>query len=232
MTQQIRQNLSSTTLFNFTDTYEHLISNLTNGFYCGDVYEKLPFSTGVGYKAPMVCFCDIPLGSVKQHLIWYGNYGIGIKRDFARTHFVNPVWYIHKDNPIIGEMYKSTNHEELRMSKILPYLKQVSGRQVPFNANKSKIKKFYDEREWRFIPRDSKYVAELVKGRSHEENEQNVSNTKRVTIMPLDLKYVEYIIVNESVEKTKLLQTLSDLGVKENIDFPTIITSVQIRKDF
>ena len=71
-------NLSSTTLFNFTDEFIHLKDALENGFYCGDIYEKLPFGENLGYKVPMVCFCDIPLGMIKHHLSWYGEYSIGI----------------------------------------------------------------------------------------------------------------------------------------------------------
>ena len=100
------QNLSSTTLFNFTDTFDHLVSNLKNGFYCGEIYEKLPIKNIVsGYRVPMVRFCDIPLGQINEHLEWYGNFSIGIKRDYAReVHGINPVWYLHPDNLILRKL--------------------------------------------------------------------------------------------------------------------------------
>ena len=99
------QNLSSTTLFNFTDSYSHLVSNLENGFYCGELYEKLPLKPkAAGYRVAMVCFCDIPLGQIKEHLGWYGNFAIGIRREYARTHGINPVWYMHTDNIVLKKM--------------------------------------------------------------------------------------------------------------------------------
>lgn len=92
--------LSSTTLFNFTHTFEHLEDNLLKGFYAGTTYEKLPKRNN-GYSIPMVCFCDIPLGMIKEHLDWYGNFGIGIKRTYARKHGVSPVFLcsLRQQNP-------------------------------------------------------------------------------------------------------------------------------------
>lgn len=206
MSNSMYQNISSTTLFNFTEKFEYLLSNLQSGFFCGDIYEKLPFSKGVGYKVPMVCFCDIPLGMVKKHLNWYGNYGIGIKREYARSNKVNPVWYIHKDNPVIAELFKSKNHFELRDSPILPFLKQFLGYQKPINANKERQKKFYDEREWRYIPLSMLYKAELIKGQNHRINNILVRQSRRITRMPLVLDWVEYIIIFEEAEKAALIR--------------------------
>jgi hypothetical protein len=95
MTARLYHNQSSTTLFNYTDTFNRLVGNIEDGIYCGDVYEKLPlFGRPSGYIVPMVCFRDIPLGLIKEHLDWYRNYASGIKRDYAREYKVNHVWYI------------------------------------------------------------------------------------------------------------------------------------------
>jgi hypothetical protein len=228
-------NISSTTLFNFTDTFERLQGNLKDGFYCGDVYERLPFDEKTGYKVPMVCFCDIPLGQIKKHLVWYGNYAIGIKRDYARQNNVSPVWYIHKTSPVILSMFKSRDSQELKTSPILPYLKQVFGYQKD-QAGEEKKKKFYDEREWRYIPADVNNNAQLVKGNSHSENEKAVNKKKRTTKMALDLNAIEYIIVRDEEEKEKLYPKLRELSKKRKVEYEklvsSILTSNQIIKDF
>ena len=182
MTKKIAQNLSSTTLFNFTDQFHFLLGNLRNGFYCGDYYEKLPFTKNSGYKVPMVCFCDIPLGMVKVHLRWYGTYGIGIKRDYARFHNVCPVWYIHKDNPVIKSLFNSVNHNALKNSPILPYLKMFFGYQKPLNGIKEEQKKFYDEKEWRYIPQSMEWSSEFLRGTSHKNNAILIEDNKKRNI--------------------------------------------------
>jgi hypothetical protein len=45
------------------------------------VFERLPYKE-YHYIVPVKCFCDIPLGKIKSHLEWFGNYGLGIKRSF------------------------------------------------------------------------------------------------------------------------------------------------------
>lgn len=93
--------ISSTTLFNFTDSVDFLIDNLKNGFLCSKTYEKLPFRNNNGYRAPMVSFCEIPLSSIKEHFDWYGRFGIGIKRPYAREkHGINPVWYLTRESKL------------------------------------------------------------------------------------------------------------------------------------
>jgi hypothetical protein len=231
-------NISSTTLFNFTDTFERLVGNIENGIYCGDIYEKLPsFGSPSGYIVPMVCFCDIPLGIIKEHLDWYGNYAIGIKREYARQYNVNPVWYIHKDNPVILKLFKSKNKKELANSSLLPFLKQFLGYQKDLEGNE-RLKKFYDEREWRFIPQDEIHHAKLIVNKPHIEGERlsQDRNLKRETRLKIELNRIEYIIIKKEDEKDKLYPILKKLSKHNSISYEKLVSSIitcnQIRKDF
>ena len=146
--------LSSTTLFNFTDSLDYLIDNLKQGIYCHNSYEKLPLKNN-GYRVPMACFCDIPLSLIKEHFDWYGRYGIGIKRTYARTHGVKPVWYITSESKLAKDLVKNKELPEYERKHLLPYLKQFMGNQYFPKTGKPKRKKFYDEREWRYLPDDN-----------------------------------------------------------------------------
>jgi hypothetical protein len=210
---------------------------LQNGFYCGEIYEKLPIKNiKSGYRVPMVCFCDIPLGQIKEHLGWYGNFAIGIKRDYARMHGINPVWYLHSDNLILKKLYKSKDHYELKESPILPYIKQFLGFQKISDGTKKK-KKFYDEREWRYIPQKDEYKAQLLLKGTHNEYEELVASTKKATVMPLKLNTIEYIIVDNEESKIRLYEVLKSLaGDDKSVTYEDLISSIltckQIRKDF
>ena len=103
--------LSSTTLFNFTDSIDFLLNNLKEGFYCCDTFERLPLRNN-GYRAPMTCFCDIPLSLINEHFDWYGRYGIGIKRTCARKLGVKPVWYVTSESNLVKSIVKSKNLDE------------------------------------------------------------------------------------------------------------------------
>lgn len=235
-TESNHQNLSSTTLFNFTDTFDHLVSNLENGFYCGELYEKLPIdSTVAGYKAAMVCFCDIPLGQIKEHLGWYGNFAIGIRRDYARKHGVNPVWYIHSDNLALKKMFSTKDKSELQESPILPYLKRFLGKQKDVSG-RNRMKKFYDEREWRYVSQNAELKPKIILGGNHIDNAKEVEDTKNFTNMPRNLDAIEYIIVNNQENKEELYKVLKKLSDKHNVSYEGLISSIltcnQIRKDF
>jgi hypothetical protein len=238
MSNRRYHNLSSTTLFNFTDTFERLVGNIEKGIYCGDIYEKLPkFGSPTGYIVPMVCFCDIPLGIIKEHLDWYGNYALGIKREYARQYKVNPVWYIHKDNPVILKMFKSKDKKELSESPLLPFLKQFLGYQKDLEGNE-RPKKFYDEREWRYIPQDELYQAKLLVNTPYNEGEKLAQDKKdkRETRMNIELDRIEYIIINKEEEKEKLYPILKKLATERKVSYEKLVSSIitcnQIRKDF
>lgn len=135
---------------------------------------------------PMVCFCDIPLNLVSKHQERYGKCGIGLKKSWAMKNGLNPVIYIQSDShlgnifsdlggvvpdfiPIINDHYKS----DLRIPQVFSYLtdsfrylsyflKQIENKkEITFQDGDKKVKfekrKFYDEREWRYIP----FEAEL-----------------------------------------------------------------------
>jgi len=82
------------TLFHFTRTLTNLKSILRDGLRLSYCFEE--FVNGHGIAIPMVCFCDIPLLRTPQHRKRYGNYMIGLTKDFFRneTDFqLNPVMY-------------------------------------------------------------------------------------------------------------------------------------------
>lgn len=223
--------ISSTTLFNFTDNLNHLIDNLEKGFYCHNNYEKLPLKNN-GYRVPMTCFCDIPLSLIKEHFEWYGKYGIGIKRSFARSQGVKPVWYVTSESSLVKNIVKEKILKEYERKHLLPYLKQFMGNQFNHTQQKEKRKKFYDEQEWRYIPNNSRVEYFFGIG-AHKLKDKAKQNGER---MPLDLNKVEYIILKKGSDFEKLIKALKPLCKKKKIRYESLISKImissQIEKDF
>ena len=103
----------SNTLFHFTKSAETLKLILKNGFwpkFClEDVswlgYEKFDF---IAY--PMVCFCEIPLSRISEHINFYGEFGIGLSRHWAESNGLNPVFYITNENNVANAFRELNEH--------------------------------------------------------------------------------------------------------------------------
>jgi hypothetical protein len=220
--------ISSTTLFNFTDSLDYLINNLKDGFYCSNTIEKLPLRNN-GYRVPMACFCDIPLSLIKEHFDWYGRYGIGIKRTYARELGVKPVWYVTSESQLVKSLIKNKDLNEYERKHLLPYLKQFIGNQE-YKDGKEKRKKFYDEREWRYIPDNS--LVEPFFGTNRKLVPTGNNEPPR---MKLELGAIEYIIIDNEKEFDRMIPVLKELSnqkVSYELLLSKIMTSKQIEKDF
>ena len=93
--------LSSSTLFHFTNTAEKLLGILENEFYpryCLEEWTVVKLGTTEPHEIaiPMVCFCDLPLSKISEHLQFYGSYGIGLSKQWGVIKGINPVLYLNK----------------------------------------------------------------------------------------------------------------------------------------
>lgn len=82
------------TLFHFTDKVNVLKLIIRNGLRFSYCFEE--FSNNVGIAIPMICFCDIPLLRTVDHRHKYGDYMLGVDKNFLRRHLkyvLNPVAY-------------------------------------------------------------------------------------------------------------------------------------------
>ncbi|MFS2265232.1 abortive infection system antitoxin AbiGi family protein [Vibrio vulnificus] len=67
-------------LFHFTNNKETLKLIFNHGYWPRYCLEDIRWVNQVNapYMAfPMVCFCDIPLSRISEHVSFYGNYGLG-----------------------------------------------------------------------------------------------------------------------------------------------------------
>ena len=104
-------NLSSVSLFHYTKNLEYLLSILLNGFEFRNITESIPCldesifeQKGIEYKEleishKAICFCDIPLSMAKNHINEYGEYSIGLKKEWAIRNGITPIRYVHKKTP-------------------------------------------------------------------------------------------------------------------------------------
>jgi len=114
---------------------------------------------------PMVCFCDIPWRLSKYHRHQYGNYAISLTKSWAKSNFITPISYYFEDTTLHTILFSIQN----QYPKLRDALK---GKDIPDSATQSLgildrcisdlfkytkpynegDKKYYDEREWRYIP--------------------------------------------------------------------------------
>lgn len=199
----------SHTLFHFTKDVQFLKDILKNGFWPRFCLEDVKWYTGQDNQCayPIVCFCDIPLSRVDEHVDFYGNYGIGVTKDWAKLNKLSPVIYINEGSAqqlaltkLFGEnlkgkqFYKGADDD---INTILTHIKPIEGKM--FINGQFLDKEFHQENEWRFAV-NGKYTDLTVKPFLIERDFQNIKlleaenlkskNDYSLKISPSDIKYL------------------------------------------
>ncbi len=225
--------LSSNTLFHFTNSPLHLYNILRSDF--------IPhYSLEYDVLVPMVCFCDIPLSQVKNHVDLYGGYGIGLTKEWGIRNHLNPVIYLERRS-ILKRTFNTLNqllnnqHNDIlsNFSKINMYMKPYEGifskEGRPPIANYN----FYNEREWRFVPEDSQILIQRQYNLERDIYDERLENRKLI-FTPNDIKY---IILQDETEIDEMIREIPLIKAKFDEDsikrlISRILTYEQIKYDF
>jgi Putative abortive phage resistance protein AbiGi, antitoxin len=240
--------LSSNTLFHFTDKNSLLNIIKQKQFMPKYSLEEFEYEYNKKFKIgiPMVCFCDIPLSKIHEHISDYGNYGIGMSELWIKRYRLNPLLYLRAGSELfslinisIQRLHNKENKTTEDMDqifdlyKILRFTKQFEG-----ENKKGKTKKLYDEKEWRFVPDKLVFGSEYVII-PEEEYKDNVitqeNNSLKDSPMLFDFENINYIIIKEENEREEIIN-LIDLLDKDkkfkNIIISKIISTELIKNDF
>ncbi|NMH26459.1 abortive infection system antitoxin AbiGi family protein [Flavobacterium silvaticum] len=256
--------ISANTIIHYTEKIDTIFSIIEEGrFKLSYCLEKTNTRGGqkFSFAIAMVSFCDIPISDYKKHfkpvkgknLGYYGDYGIGLSKKWAKKNGLNPVIYIDtnsfagtalrrsiemfvKDNRIIH--IESFFEEEI--TQFACYSKNYQGDLYRKGKLEQKDYKFYDEREWRFVPQQKSLSGQFVM--LDEENylsdRENLQNQLGQNGLDFTLEDIFYIIVKDESEIQSLVDTLSkkynSLDQKNQLQIllTKIITSEQIISDF
>ena len=235
--------ISTRNLFHFTCELKYLIQLITEGLWPRYCIEKK--WNGKDFAIPMFCFCDIPLSQIKDHISekkGYGCYGIGVTKEFARENKITPVTYLYQGSLLMNKISyyislfdtpsvnsKNIDYEEF----MLYYVKKVCG----YNKDDEPRRKFYNEREWRYIPEITEDVhLEILTG-DYEQDDIITEYSKRTEKNKLILKSqnITYIIVKNESEINEIINVLKKRYPNDkNLEklFSIILTVKQIKEDF
>jgi hypothetical protein len=202
-------NPKSSTLFHFTGNIDILKSILKDGFWPRYCLEDVAWLTVNEYdyiSFPMVCFCDIPLSRIEEHVGFYGRFGIGMSRKWAEQNGLNPILYVSGSNHLAVELLHLNEHaNELEGEKrsaaketmryIFAHIKPTTGSMVIKGAPVQK--RFYQESEWRYVPKCDK-ITSYLKRVEHDDSDRLLSEnlkTRNHCLLKFEPSDVRYIFV-------------------------------------
>lgn len=242
--------LSSNSLIHLTREKDVLKEILKDNFKVKYSYEIIRTSKGwFGGGVPMVCFCDIPLSQLKNHIKGYGKYGIGLKKEWGLKNSLNPVLYVEKQSNI-GEAFRVLTSETLKEMKnvdeyndaekgilqVMAYMKNYEG-EFDKNGIKNKNYRFSDEREWRYTPPINETELVIPRKRFHREI-NNINDSIANLRLHFEPNDINYIIISDESEISDFVDVLKDAKRKkytyEDVErlMTRIITTEQILSDF
>ncbi len=220
--------LSANSLFHFT-TYEHLIGILTNEFYPRYSIEEYLDVAGNPHKIafPMVCFCDIPLAHITEHMGTYGEYGLGMTKQWAIRNKLNPVLYIESTS-YLAEKLEHILADNWENVNALPVKSMFAARDAaialymhtkPYDGFQErngirKKKRFYDEREWRYVPRISRLGGDelhLVGDKLEKsilDGKNDLLREHKIGFDPID---IQYIIIAKEAERAQAIESIEQI---------------------
>ncbi len=251
--------ISANTVFHFTSSVENIKNILTNHFRPRVCLERIDYikKEKLDFGLPMVCFCDIPLSEVGNHIKTYGEYAIGLNKSWAIKNGITPVLYLHEMSKtldsinhffeVAGKYDTQLNQKEynylISSYQLFSYCKAYHGSMQRNEKLKKKIR-FYDEREWRYVPEYRLIQNEFPKffldkdeylNKEIRQKYNNLLSEFKIKFSPKD---IQYIIVSKEKERGDMISSIN--GIKEGYYTPNeidelkskIISVEQIKGDF
>lgn len=245
--------ISTNSIIHYTKSIDNLKGILKEGFRVKYCYEKI-LSTDKGQlhaAFPMISFCDIPLSQVKEHLDSYGDFGIGLKKEWAKSKKLSPVLYLDKDSELVNylrdefdRLLEKLNKDEIEFldfEYIINLVSYSKNYEADLTRNRIKITdyRFYNEREWRYVPNKAtldKAKPFIVKD-TYIKSKVKYNNTLNHIRLTFDTKDISYIIVKCEADIKEITQIIRNLFADKctmqemEILLTRIITTDQIRYD-
>lgn len=250
--------VSARSLFHFTKSAEYLVAILRNEFlprFCLEDQTTLEVPLGfprLEVAVPMVCFCDIPLSDIGEHLSFYGQYGLGLTKDWGIRQGLNPIVYLSPEsqlNHYLGRVgLEAWNDEDdviqHSLVELFSFTKAIQGKMYRNGEFIDRV--FYDEREWRYVPRLWDEAGTEIIPHYRLSKDEYLDDVRRsnanATIpigarLPFEPADIKYIIVREESEITSMIAAIR--AIKSKYDQVTvdllasrIISAEQVLSDF
>jgi hypothetical protein len=234
-------NISANTLFHFTDSLDNLRGILLRNYeprFCYEDYLQ------VAYR--MVCFCDIPLSQITNHIDTYGKYGIGMKKEWGILNRVNPVIYLSENSVLEFKIRTLLEEHTPRIDVADGTVEYIHGYVKPCKGDFNKRGKhftdypFYNEREWRYISEGQDGALKFVLSKD-EYDRYKAGGSLGETIHPPRLIYtpeeVKYLIIKDDSEIPRMVEIIREAKwahaphVVEELT-TKIVTIKKIREEF
>ena len=234
-------NPKSHTLFHFTKSIETLKSIIKHGFwprYCAEDVNWLGYKKYEFIAYPMVCFCDIPLSRTEEHVRFYGEYGIGLSKDWAECNKITPIQYVSTSSniprtfrEIIDLSFHLEDGKKFKSKQNIRYLlahsKPTEGNMVI--AGKVVQKEFYQESEWRYVPLHDE-VIDYVK-KEEFENETRLEELNQLSKEHCSIKFsprdIKYIFVKNDSDIPEIINFIQEkLEEFPSVDLKVLLSRV------
>ncbi len=210
----------SDNLFHFTKNVDIIKNILLNGFlprYCLEDTKWLNVKQDfIAY--PMVCFCDIPISRIADHTAFYGEYGLGLTKDWGLTNRLTPVIYapagsavtqvtdflfnlVYEDDP------KNEDKNEAlvkQIYKLITLIKPITGQM--YIGGTVVEKDFSQENEWRYVPQEGGIINDASFSEKRERENEKMEKYN-LALSPQDIKYIFVKSDNEIPELVDFINT-------------------------
>lgn len=205
---------------------------------------------------PMISFCDIPIMQLfrdSDHLENFGQYGIGLTKDWGISKRVSPVIYAHKSSQPMSQVYNLNLYIE-RISKrfkgskkilsvrkelvdLFKFIKPYQGRwhKGKLIGKKRKDIIYYHEREWRYCPLLSDYKVLLKKTITHNKQKNLFNEELKKDLIQFDPIDIKFIVINKKSEYNDWVSFIGSLDIKDTVKntlISKIISIEAIKEDF
>lgn len=212
--------VSSNTLFQFTRDFDTILKILeSKGFwpkYCIEFGWRDKSKTD--FAVPQCCFCDIPLSAINNHMKTYGDYGIGMTKEWGINKGLSPVMYVIPNSHLINilkEISRSSNDKEGKR-KYIAFLKCYKAVNYRFKENKWKQYNnylYYNEREWRYVPSRLSADKIVIKVDKKEDfNPVDLNYETKTYLCDFSAHDIRYMIVKDDEERLRLIEEINKLS--------------------
>jgi len=178
---------------------------------------------------PMVCFCDIPLKFIDEHVKRYGKYGIAFNKEWALKKGIQPINYRPDGaslSRILPELQLHVNQlsksAEVSVTDLLGISKSITQLGTVSKPYRD-IRNNYIDREWRFVDSEydpefvSNYIPELKDNPTRKKlNNEYLRSYHDSCYLRFELNDIEHIVVPTKKETKRVLDFIDGFDTTDN----------------